>query len=173
MMPSKLSSVLIRLTNCMKACRISLHASWRHTTWALVILILVPLLPTAVRAHTEFGLQINVDHVLIEPRDGTSAILKFSIQNNTRSTIHLLRIETPVASGSRIMFNSGDGRQLQLDSLGVETEQNLNFGTSHMWVELTGLRETLRNGMHVPLRLIFNAGQWVDVVGDVGAHHDH
>jgi len=71
------------------------------------------------------------------------------------------------------MFNAGGGRQLQLDSLGVETEQNLNFATSHMWVELTGLRETLRNGMHVPLRLIFNAGQWVDVVGDVGAHHDH
>jgi len=71
------------------------------------------------------------------------------------------------------MFNAGGGRQLQLDSLGVETEQNLNFATSHMWVELTGLRMTLRNGMHIPLRLIFTSGQWVEVVGDVGPHHDH
>jgi copper(I)-binding protein len=125
------------------------------------------------RAHTEFGPQIDVDHALIEPRNGTSAVLKFSIHNNTGSIIHLLRVDTPVASGSRIMFNAGDGRQLQLDSLGVKPEQVLDFATSHMWVELTGLRETLRNGMHVPLRLIFNAGQWVDVIGDVGAHHDH
>lgn len=172
-MPSKLSSVLFRLTSRMKVWLISLHAAWRHATWALVLLALTLLLPTAIRAHTEFGPQVDVDHVLIEPRDGTSAILKFSIYNNTGSIIHLLRVETSVASGSRIMFNAGGGRQLQLDSLGVETEQNLNFATSHMWVELTGLRMTLRNGMHIPLRLIFTSGQWVEVVGDVGPHHDH
>lgn len=138
-----------------------------------MLFAIVLLLPPVVRAHTEFGPQIDVDHALIEPRNSTSAVLKFSIHNNTGSIIHLLRVDTPVAAGSRIMFNAGDGRQLQLDSLGVKPEQTLDFTTSHMWIELTGLREKLRNGMHVPLRLIFNDGKWVDVIGDVGTHHDH
>lgn len=138
-----------------------------------MLFVLVLLFPPAVRAHTEFGPQIDVDHALIEPRDGLTAILKFRIHNNTGSIIHLLRVETPVATSSKIMFNAGDGRQLQLDSLGVKPEQTLDFATSHMWVELIGLHEVLRSGMHIPLRLVFTAGQWVDVIGDVGAHHDH
>ncbi|MEL3891711.1 copper chaperone PCu(A)C [Ferrovibrio sp. MS7] len=172
-MPLKLNSVSFQVTSRMKVWRDHHHVPRRHAAWALMLFVLVLLLPPAVRAHTEFGPQIDVDHALIEPRNGTSAVLKFSIHNNTGSIIHLLRVDTPIASGSRIMFNPGDGRQLQLDSLGVKPEQALDFATSHMWVELTGLRETLRNGVHVPLRLIFNAGQWVDVVGDVGPHHDH
>lgn len=168
-MPCKPSFIPVRLVSCLKARR-----DRRHAAWSLLLLGLALLLPTTVRAHIDFGPQIDVDHALIQPKqDGSSAILKFNIHNNTGSVIHLLRVETPVASGSRIMFNAGDGRQLQLDSLGVKPEQTLEFATSHMWVELTGLRQELHNGMHVPMRLIFTSGQWVDVIGDVGPHHDH
>lgn len=172
-MPPTLSSAPDLPTSDMKTWCGDPHATWHHPAWAAMLFVLMLLLSPIARAHTEFGSQIDVDHALIEARDNMSGVLKFRIHNNTGSVIHLLRVETPIASGSRIMFDAGDGRQLQLDSLGVKPEQVLDFTTSHMWVELTGLRETLRNGMHVPLRLIFNAGQWVDITGDVGTHHDH
>lgn len=139
----------------------------------MAILASVAFTPPA-QAHTDYYGLVDVDHVLIQPVKGTStAVLKFRIQNNTSSVIQLLGVDSPISRNSQIMFNAGDGRNLPLGSLGVKPEQTLEFASSHMWIELSGITQTLMPGMHVPLRLKFTDGKVIDVVGDVGGHHEH
>ncbi len=139
-----------------------------------IVLAIMVAIAMPASAHTDFYGLVDVDHALIQPVNGTDrAILKFRIRNNTGSVIQLLGVETPIARASRIMFDAGDDRSLPLASLGVKPEQTLEFASSHMWVELTGLTRALISGMHVPLRLRFAGDKVIDVEGDVGIHHDH
>lgn len=92
-------------------------------------------------AHTDHASLVAVDHALLHPaKIGDNAILKLRIQNRSTQIIHLLRIETPVATGSRIVFDDGKGRVGFLDSLAIRPGDDLDLGSSHMWVELVRRR---------------------------------
>ncbi len=146
----------------------------QQSLWRWLVALASLLAPLPAVAHTDASFAVDVDHALLEPaKTGNTAIVKLRIHNNMTQPIRLLAVETPVAEGSRMMIAAGAGRALPLDSLSVLPDESLNFATSHMWIELFGLKRSLTAGMHVPLRLLFGPDHWVDVVADVGAHHDH
>lgn len=146
-------------------------------TRAVVVAILLLFgLTTAqfAQAHTDYESLVAVDHALLRPaKAGDSAVMKLRIQNRGTGVIHLIRVETPVATGSRIVFDDGRGSLGYLESLAIRPGEELDFASSHMWIELTGLKQPLVNGDHVELRIVFAPDGWVNVVADVGAHHDH
>lgn len=125
-------------------------------------------------AHTDFSDQVAVDHALLGPaKAGDNALLKLRIQNRGTSVIHLLRVESPVTSGSRIIFDDGRRRSGSLDSVAIRPGEELDLASSHMWIELLELTEPLVLGQHVSLRIVFAPAGWVEVTADVGAHHEH
>lgn len=146
----------------------------QRSLWRCLVALATLVAPLPAAAHTDAGFAIDVDHALLEPaKTGNTAILKLRIHNNMTQAIRLHAVQTPVAEGSRMMIAAGGGRALPLDSLSMLPDESLDFATSHMWIELFGLKRPLTAGMHVPLRLLFGQDHWVDVVADVGAHHDH
>lgn len=140
----------------------------------LFALAFVLFFSAPVAAHTDFSYQVAVDHALLRPaKAGDNALLKLRIQNRGTSIIHLLRVESPITTGSRIIFDDGRRRSGSLESVAILPGEELDLASSHMWIELLELTEPLRDGQHVPLRLVFAFAGWVDVTADVGAHHEH
>lgn len=131
-------------------------------------------LSTPAAAHTDFSYQVAVDHALLRPaKAGDNALLKLRIQNRGTNIVHLLRVESPVTRGSRIIFDDGRRRSGSLDSVAIRPGEELDLASSHMWIELIDLMEPLIDGQHVPLRIVFAPAGWVEVTADVGAHHEH
>lgn len=146
----------------------------QRSLWRWLVALASLLAPLPAAAHTDAGFAVDVDHALLDPaKAGNTAIVRLRIHNNLTQAIRLLAVQTPVAEGSRMMIAAGHGRALPLDSLSVLPDESLDFATSHMWIELFGLKRPLTAGIHVPLRLLFGPDHWVDVMADVGAHHDH
>ena len=122
-----------------------------------------------VAAHEEMAGRLFIEHPWVTPaKAGATAWLYMRIVNEGRSGVHLLGVVTPAAERSGIMFRSGPGSVSTLASVLIEPEGSLGLHTSHMWIELSGLKRDLRSGDSFPATLEFSDGRRADVVVVVG-----
>ena len=113
------------------------------------------LLSPLARAHEEAAGQIQVEHPWALPAaPGASTQLYMTIRNEASRPVHFFGLTTPVAAASRIMFAS-PGKTGTLQSVTIQAEGTLGLGTSHMWIELSGLTSALRVGQSFPAELAF------------------
>ena len=106
-------------------------------------------------AHEEAVGRIQIDHpwALPAPAGGTTQ-LYMTIRNDGSRSVHFFGLKTPIAAASRIMFAS-PGKVGTLASITIEAECTLGLGSSHMWIELSGLKQALRIGDSFPATLEF------------------
>lgn len=89
-------------------------------------------------------------------QSGTSK-LRFSVENGLGRVFHLLEITTPVADTAMIVGRIGSDETAVLDSAAVPQHGRLDLNTSHVWVELKGLKKALVAGDEFPVQLNFGS----------------
>ena len=118
-----------------------------------VLALLLTLAPAA--AHEEAAGRIQIEHPWALPAPaGGSTQLYMIIRNEASRSLHFFGVTTPAAASAHIMFAS-PGKIGTLQSVTVEAEGTLGLGTSHMWIELSGLTAPLRVGQSFPATLAF------------------
>lgn len=103
-------------------------------------------------------------HATSAPAGGRS-IVRFRIVNDGRDPVHLLDVETDLASESQIVARTSDRETTVLESVGIRADSELDLTTNHMWIELEGLTRAVAAGETFPLDLVFMRGRF-----DVDAH---
>ena len=85
---------------------------------------------------------------------GTSK-LRFTLENDLSRPFHLLEITTPVANKAVIVGRTGPEETTVMESAFIPSEGVLDLNTSHLWVELSGLKRKLAAGENFPIELDF------------------
>lgn len=97
--------------------------------------------------------EVNATHTA---QSGTSK-LRFTVANDRQDVFHLLAITTPVARTAVLVGRVGPEKIITLDSASVPSDGVLDLNTSHLWVELSGLKRALVAGDTFPVELNFGA----------------
>lgn len=87
------------------------------------------------------------------------AVLKLKISNFSSSDTTLLGVKTKNFSNARLLMNGSDQEVVEVDSLTILQEETLNLDTSHIWVELSGLRQAIKIGEKIEFDLLFSTGE--------------
>ena len=100
------------------------------------------------------GVSITAMNATLAHESGTSK-LKFTVANDLVETFHLLEISTPVARSAVIVARVGPQATTELASISIPSGDVLDLHTSHLWVELRGLKRSLAAGETIPVELSF------------------
>lgn len=100
--------------------------------------------------------QMIVENVWVTPaRKGERSTLHLRLTNDGYDHAHLLGVETPVASDTRIVGRIGDHKTATFDSVSVRADSDLDLTSDHMWIELGPLAREVKAGESIPLELVF------------------
>ena len=95
--------------------------------------------------------------------------------NETPNDYHILGVTSPVAAGTRIFVSIGTAQYRQVQTLSVFADESLRLDTTHLVVELVGLKRDLKNGdrFKAMMHFVNGARLTIDVlVADMKARHD-
>lgn len=142
----------------------------RRVTAGLVILLAGAAAPIA--AHEELAGRLLIEHPWAVPaKAGDSTQLYMRIINYGHGPIHLLGLRTALAERARIMFRAAPGKIGTLDSVLIESGGSLGLDTSHMWIEISRLKQDLRPGESFSATVEFSDGSHAPVSVVVGKTH--
>jgi len=99
---------------------------------------------------------------------GASSKMHFTIRNEDSASALFTGVRSPVATEGKIRAYVEPGVSHVLNSIPIPAGEMLNFSTSHMWVDLSGLKEGLRVGRSFPVSLKFEGGRSLAIVVTVG-----
>ena len=144
---------------------------------AVLSLILLGLLKiSAASAHMREAGDLIINHPWAEPaRAGEATRLRLQVLNETRNDYHILSVTSPIAAGTRIFVSVAPNDYRQVHTLSVLPEETLRLNTSHILIELIGLKRDLKKGdrFKATLHFVNGAQLAIDVlVGDNGPGHD-
>lgn len=91
------------------------------------------------------------------PKGGTSRIA-LRLENYSSADIYLLGIRSKMADSGVLMIQSAGMPAQTAKQYLVRAEETLDLATSHIWLELRGLRMPLTVGKEIRFDLIFRNG---------------
>lgn len=111
-------------------------------------------------------------HETVEPIDGviiehaavkTAALgmtsrIGFLLENLSSRDLFLLGLESPIADAGALVLKGTDGRSMDVPVLSIRRNEVLNLRSSHLWIELRGLRQPIENDSVVHFDLVFREG---------------
>jgi len=127
---------------------------WVYPFVALVLIICL----SAVRADSPFevGNNIRVEAATATPaRQGGVSRIRFRVVNDSGSSLHVLGIETPVASDAKLVARIGDAVTTVLESIGVPAGESVDLTTSHLWFEVEPMVRDLVAGETFEMTIMF------------------
>lgn len=132
----------------------------RHLfTAALFLATAMPMTWLAADTFEDIGSTMSIEAgTIAQAFAGQTARVAFQLTNHGRSGLQLKAVESAAAAGSRIVGRVGPGETSLFETVGVSPDGMLDLTTSHLWIELTGLRGALEVGDTVPVRLRFATG---------------
>lgn len=104
------------------------------------------------------GLYIE-DAVATPANAGETAIIGFRIDNFSARNVSLMGVSSQIADSASIMMRGGGVGTHIATAASVMQDETLDLRTSHMWVELRGLKTEIREGDLVPFELVFAHGR--------------
>ncbi len=99
------------------------------------------------------------DAVLTLSDNGDYGDLRFRILNKGFDKITILGVAGIGNEQSTIMARLDDANYADLGSITLLSEENLDMTTSHMFIRLSNIRESLKAGQSIILRLILSNGE--------------
>ena len=103
---------------------------------------------------------LYIEDAVATPADvGETAIIGFRIDNFSARNVTLIRVSSSNAESSVIVMRGGGIGVHIANSLSIMQDESFDLRTSHMWVELRGLRTEIREGDLVPFELVFARGR--------------
>ncbi len=95
---------------------------------------------------------------------GSSTEVRFRLVNESGTTVVLLGVSSRIAENSRLIARIGASDTTELQSISVPAGEVLDLTTSHLWYELSPLRNKLETGDVFDLELdLVNARVMTDV----------
>ena len=129
----------------------------------LAFLSLPPALADELPSHHG---HISVEAAWITAAEkGGYSVLHFRLVNDGRHLAHLLDINTTVADKARILARVSDHKSVVVNSLSVPADQELDLTSDHLWIKIGPLRQAVRPGQMINVKLIFLRGHL-----DIEAH---
>lgn len=99
------------------------------------------------------------DAVATPAAAGETSIIGFRIDNFSGRSVNLMGVSSENATSALILIRGHGARTHIASGVSVMQEETLDLRTSHMWVELRGLKSAVMEGDLVPFELIFARGQ--------------
>jgi len=87
------------------------------------------------------------------------SILKLKISNFSSNNLTLIGVEAEKFTNARLLMNDFKNGIIQIESLSILQEETLNLDTSHIWIELSGLKRAIQAGEKIEFDLLFAAGK--------------
>ena len=111
---------------------------------------------------------LYIEDAVATPADaGETAIIGFRIDNFSGRNASLMGVSSQTADSASIMMRGGGVGTHVTTAVSVMQDETLDLRTSHMWVELRGLKSEIREGDLVPFELVFARGR---VIAQAHAH---
>lgn len=149
-----------------------MRAFWFALSSALLI-CLTGLSVTYVHADEAFepitGVDVTEASATAAKVGGTSR-LRFRIENFSGKTVVLTGVASANAETGAMLIKGKSSSAREANELIILPEEALDFKTSHIWLELRGLKKPLRNGDTTEFVLNFRQGT---VPGVAHVHHHH
>jgi copper(I)-binding protein len=118
--------------------------------------------PVAVRADESSepfsGVYVE-DAVATPAAAGEVSFVGFRIDNFSGRNLQLMGVNSDAAETTLVLVRRGGTGGRIANTVLVMQDETLDLRTSHMWVELRGLKSEVREGDLVPLELIFARGR--------------
>lgn len=103
---------------------------------------------------------LYIEDAVATPADaGETAIIGFRIDNFSHRNVSLIGVSSQNADLVMIILRGGGVGPDVATAVAVMQEETLDLRTSHMWVELRGLKSEIREGDFVPFDLVFARGR--------------
>lgn len=103
---------------------------------------------------------IYVEDAVATPANaGETAIIGFRIDNFSARNVSLMGVSSQIADSASIMMRGGGVGTQVTTAVSVMQDETLDLRTSHMWVELRGIKSEIREGDLVPFELVFARGR--------------
>lgn len=99
-----------------------------------------------------------IDATATPTTKGGSSRLEFRLENLSSADVTLIGVTSPLAASGAMMIKTVDGAAGQADQYVIPMEETLDFGTSHIWLELRSLKSALAAGATAPFELRFRRG---------------
>ena len=110
------------------------------------------------------------DAVATPAAAGETAIIGFRIDNFSGRNVLLMGVSSENAETALMMMRGGGAGTHIATGVSVFQDETLDLRTSHMWVELRGLKSAIEDGDLVPFELLFaRGGVYVQAHAHAGA----
>jgi copper(I)-binding protein len=135
----------------------------QRAAWIFAVLVTALAKPAAADVPAELAGDVRIEAAMATPGpEGGRSEVRFRIVNNSRVTLHLLGISTPLANTARLVARIGVEETATLQSIGVGSEEILDLTTSHLHYEISPLQRSLQTGETFPVT--FNFVGWSDTI---------
>lgn len=91
--------------------------------------------------------------------DGMTAILRFSIRNETPDTLTFLGVRSSVFEQSEILVKLEASKTLKLSSLSIASEEMLDLTTNHIFVKLKSMKPLYKMPDEIEMLLLLVDGE--------------
>jgi len=103
---------------------------------------------------------LYIEDAVATPADaGETAIIGFRIDNFSGRNVSLMGVSSQTADSASVVMRGGRVGTHVTTAVSVMQDETLDLRTSHMWVELRGLKTKIREGDLVPFELVFARGR--------------
>lgn len=134
---------------------------------AIAIAATVVAVPEYVSADetTDVAADVQVIAATADPAPaGSCTRIRFTLVNDGRESLHVLGLESGIASGSRLWGKISATQTVVLESINIPAGETIDFSQSR-WFELCGLTTDLKPGDVLVLKL-----QMVDWTTEFSTH---
>lgn len=101
---------------------------------------------------------------------GGTTRVRFVLDNLSGNDVTLVGAEAPLATSGALVLHTGDGETRDVPIFLIKDQEVLDLSTSHIWIELRGLRQPLSDDDEFHFELIFRKGA---VAATAHVHTDH
>ncbi len=139
-------------------------APYSPLTWlslALLVSFIAMVISPVVRADAApdayYG--VTITNVAVQSASsGQNSELRFHIVNDSAASMTIIGVESGLLTGARILAQTGHGEPVDLGSISVAGEETLDLNSSHLKIELTGLKRDFKTDQIIPLSLVLVRG---------------
>lgn len=146
----------------LKMIRIKLVKSIRRLTtrlrWLPLIILTTASSVSADSIPDVYNAVTIEDAVVLAAQTGGNSELRFRLVNESSENLILIGVTSESVSDASILAQTGHGLSEKLASIPVRAEETLDLHSSHLKIELTGLKRNFLRGELVPLTLVMLRG---------------
>ncbi|MBT5108660.1 MAG: copper chaperone PCu(A)C [Rhodospirillaceae bacterium] len=139
-------------------------APYSPLTWlgfAFLVSLIAMLMAPVARADTAPDAYdgVTITSVAVQSASsGQNSELRFHIVNDSAAPMTIIGVESELLTGARILAQTGHGEPVDLGSISVPGEETLDLNSSHLKIELTGLKRDFKTDEIIPLSLVLVRG---------------